>query len=241
VAGVFVNSVFGLLRAYVLLALYAQRTVIGGYDAAAAVTYTWVTQAMVMTVFTWFWRELAFRVRTGDIATDLVRPVHPMRAALAFDLGRALYHALYRGVPPFVVGALLFQLTLPASPIVWVAFVLSVAVAVIVSFGFRWLYNTSSFWLLDDRGVAIISGMLMSLLSGFYIPVGFFPDWLAAIAHATPFPSMLQTPVDIFVGRIEGPGIVIALATQLAWAILMLAGARAVYALGVRRLVVQGG
>lgn len=241
IAGVFVNSVFGFLRAYVLLAVYAHRDIVGGYDAATAVTYAWVTQGLIMTVFIWGWRELAFRIRTGDIAIDLVRPSHPLRAALAFDLGRALYHALFRGIPPFLVGMLAFPLLVPASLAVWLAFLASVILAVTISFAIRWLYNASAFWLMDDRGAMIITGMVMSLLSGFMVPIGFFPEWLSAIARATPFPAIIQVPVDIFVGRTTGPEIAFALLSQLAWATVLLLAARGAFALGVRRLVVQGG
>ncbi len=241
IAGVFVNTVFGFLRAYVLLAVYAQRPVVGGYDVTAAVTYTWLTQALIMTVLIWGWREFAFRIRTGDIATDLVRPVDLVRAGLAFDLGRAAYHFVFRGIPPFLVGMLVFTLVLPGSPVAWIAFLVSVALAVTVSFAIRWLYNASAFWLLDDRGVTIIVSTAASLFSGFIIPVTFFPDWLAAIAHLTPFPSMVQIPVDIFVGRVTGAGLLVALGTQAMWALGLLLACRGVLALGVRRLVVQGG
>jgi ABC-2 type transport system permease protein len=241
IAGVFVNTVFGFLRAYVLLALFAQRDVVGGYDAAAAVTYAWLTQALIMTVFIWGWRELSFRIRTGDIATDLVRPVDPLRAGLAFDLGRAAYHAIFRGIPPFLIGAALFSLTLPATTMAWVAFLVSVGLAVTVSFAIRWLYNAAAFWLLDDRGVTIITGTAISLFSGFMIPVTFFPDWLAAVAYVTPFPSVIQIPVDIFVGRMTGWELALGLATQLGWAVGLLLLARWAFGLGVRRLVVQGG
>jgi len=71
--------------------------------------------------------------------------------------------------------------------------------------------------------------------------VSFFPDWLAAIARATPFPSIVQTPIDIFVGAVSGPAIVGALVTQIAWAIALGLAARWTFDLGVRRLVVQGG
>lgn len=240
-AGLFTNTVFGFLRAYVILALYAHRPVIGGYDAAAAVTYTWLTQALIMTVFIWGWRDLSLRIRTGDIALDLVRPAHPLRAALAFDLGRSVYHLIFRGVPPFLLGALFFPLAVPTSPLVWLAFVVSVVLAVVVSFAIRWLYNASAFWLLDDRGVTIIVGMALSLFSGFMIPVTFFPEWLGAIAVLTPFPSVIQIPVDVFVGRVTGPELALALAVQLGWAVALLLAARGVFALGVRRLVVQGG
>src|SRR5712692_62472 len=241
IAGAFTNIVFGFVRAYILLALYGQREVVGGYDPSAAVTYVWIGQGLLMTIWTWGWVEIALRIRSGDIALDLIRPIEPLRVALAFELGRATYHVLFRGVPPFIVGALVFTLVYPRDALVWLAFVASVALAVVVSFGFRALYNAATFWLLDVRGMIMVSGIALNLFSGFLVPISFFPDWLAAIARATPFPSMVQTPIDIFVGRTTGLDIVAALASQLAWALVMIAAAQAVFAAGVRRLVVQGG
>ena len=87
----------------------------------------------------------------------------------------------------------------------------------------------------------MVSVLVASLFSGLYIPVVFFPDWLRAIAYATPFPAMLQIPVDIFVGHREGPEIAVALLVQLGWLVLLLGTCRLVFAAGTRRLVVQGG
>jgi ABC-2 type transport system permease protein len=241
VAGLFTNMVFGFMIAYILLGLYRHRTHVGGYSASDTLTYTWITQGMLAAVAVWGWYDLALRIRTGDIATDLTRPVDPLRAGLAFDYGRALYQILFRGIPPLIVGALVFDLTAPANPLVWIAFLFSVALAIGVSFGFRFLYNTSAFWLLHYRGAVVVSVLVASLFSGLYIPVVFFPDWLKAIAYATPFPAMLQIPVDVFVGRREGWGIVLALGLQAAWLGVLFALCRAAFARGTRRLVVQGG
>lgn len=240
-AGIFTNTVFGFMRAFILLALYQQRESIGGYDASAAVTYVWVGQALLMTVFMWGWLDIAVRIRTGDIATDLVRPIHPLRAALAFDLGRAAYHVVFRGIPPFIVGALFFPVRMPSDVWAWVAFLVSVVLAVTVSFFFRVLYNVVGFWTTDVRGTMMLGGIIANLFSGFLIPVSFFPDWLAAVARATPFPSIVQTPIDIFVGALSGPALAGAIATQIVWALALALVARWTFELGVRRLVVQGG
>ncbi len=240
-AGAFTNIVFGFLRTYVLLALFAQRDNVNGYTVAAAITYVWLTQGMSMTISIWGWNELAQRIRTGDIAIDLVRPVHPLRLGFDFDLGRAAYHAFFRGLPPLLVGALFFRLVLPADLVTWLAFLVSLVLAVIVSFGFRLLYNIVAFWTMDNRGPAMIATLVGTLFSGFLVPVAFFPDWLGAIAHVTPFPAMLQIPVDIYVGVATGSALMADLLTQLIWAIILLVGARVLFGLGVRRLEVQGG
>lgn len=240
-AGLFTNTVFGFMRVYILLALFEQRGEVGGYDRDAAVTYAWVTQGLVATIYIWGWQEIALRIRAGDIATDLVRPVHPLRAGLAFDLGRAVYHLVFRGAPPVLIGAAVFGLLVPADAVGWATAAMSIVLAVVVSYAFRAIYNLFSFWLLDHRGTMLLAIAVASLLSGMAIPVRFFPEWLAAIARATPFPSMVQVPVDVFMGRLVGTDLAFALVTQLAWAVVLTFAAHALFALGVRRLVVQGG
>ena len=240
-AGLFTNTVFGFMRVYILLALFAQRQDIGGYDRAAVITYAWGTQALLATIYIWGWNELALRVRSGDIASDLIRPVHPLRAGLAFDLGRGLYHLIFRGLPPLLLGAAVYGLLVPGSVVAWAAALASTALAVVVSYHFRVLYNLAAFWLSDHRGTALIAIAAANILSGMYVPVRFFPEPFATIARATPFPSMVQIPIDVFMGRTVGTDLVLALLTQAGWAIALGLGARAVFALGTRRLVVQGG
>jgi ABC-2 type transport system permease protein len=240
-AGVLTNTVFGFLQAYILLSLFATREDIGGYDATDTITYVWLTQAMIGAVAVFGWVDVAERVTSGDIATDLARPVHPLRAGLAFDFGRALFQTVFRGLPPLAVGAIVFDLEAPSSPLVWAVFVASVVLAIALSYAFRVIYNLSAFWLLDFRGPMLIAVTVSLFLSGFIIPIRFFPGWLQTLANATPFPSMVQRPVDVFVGKAEGLDLLGTLTVQAAWTAVLFAGAYALFAAGTRRLVVQGG
>jgi ABC-2 type transport system permease protein len=239
-AGAFTNTVFGFIQAYILLAVYQHRTDVGGYDAGDAVTYVWLAQALIMTVYIFGWEELALRIRDGSIATDLARPLDPLRYWLAFDLGRAPYHFLFRGVPPFLVGALVFDLHYPSAGLA-VAFAVSVVLAVVVSLAFRFLYNAAAFWLLDHRGILRLSVTVSLFFSGMILPLTFFPGWLHAIAQALPFASIVQAPVDVYLGKHTGGGLAGTLALQLAWAVALLTLARLALARGTRKVVIQGG
>ncbi len=240
-AGIFTNTVFGFMQAYILLAVFQNRVEVGNYDARDAVTYVWLAQAMIMTVYIFGWQELALRIRDGSIATDLARPLHPERYWLAFDLGRAPYHFVFRGIPPFILGALVFDLRFPDSPLLWLAFFVSLTLGVVVSLGFRLLYNAAAFWLLDYRGVLTVALVVSLFFSGMILPITFFPDWLAAIAHALPFASMVQVPIDVYLGKHTGAGLAAVLALQALWAAVMLGLVRLAFAAGTRKLVIQGG
>ena len=235
-AGIFTNTVFGFLQAYVLLAVYRHRTNVGGYDAHDTLTYVWLVQALLMTVYAFGWQELALRVRDGSITTDLARPLNLQRYWLAFDLGRAPYHFLSRGIVPFAIGAAVFRLHYPSAVDV-VVFLVSVTLAVVASLGFRFLYNLAAFWVLDIRGVLIVALTVSLFFSGMILPLTFFPGWLRELARVLPFASFLQTPVDVWLGQYHAWQ----LALQVGWAVVLLALGRLVLRRATQRVVVQGG
>lgn len=237
-AGLTTNIVFGLLRAAVLVAVLDERPVVAGYDVAAAVTFVWLGQGLLSVVDLWSDRELATRIRTGDVVIDLGRPWDLQAALLATDLGRAGFAVLARLVPPMVVGALLFPIRWPERPATWAFFAAATVLAVVVGFGVRFLLNASAFWLLDARGVIAVWGVVGGVLSGLVIPLAWFPDGARTALAFTPAPSLFQTPIDVFLERGEPWR---ALAGQALWAVLLLAVGQVVLHRGSRRLVVQGG
>lgn len=243
VAGLFTNTFFGLLIAYVLLAVYETRVEVGGYDVVEAVTYVWLGQGLLSVVASFgpSWIELALRIRSGDVASDLQRPLDLQAAGLAQDAGRAFYQLLFRALPPFLLGAVIFEVTVPDDVLRWLAFALSVALAILVSFAIRFLFNLWAFWLLDHRGSLALAIAVTSLLSGLVVPLAYFPGGLADVARVLPFASMLQAPIDVFLAEELGGSTFVVLALQLLWAVLLLGLGRAVLAAGTRKLVVQGG
>ncbi|HEX6336230.1 MAG TPA: ABC-2 family transporter protein [Jiangellaceae bacterium] len=241
-AGAFTNTVFGLIRAYITVgAIGAAGGTLAGYDAKAGITYAFLAQALIAPVNIFTWNELALRVRTGDVAIDLARPVDPQLAYLASDLGRAAYSLVPRGAPPLFAGAVVFGLSMPAAVLPYLLGAASLLLAVMVSFACRWLANLAAFWLLDVRGVMMLYVLASGLLSGHLLPVHWFPDWLAAIARATPFPSIMQTPIDVVTGRAAGVDALALIGVQVGWLVVTLIAGRLVFAAGTRKLVVQGG
>jgi ABC-2 type transport system permease protein len=234
----FTNCVFGLIRSAVMIAVVGTAGgTLAGYDRATTATYVWLGQALIGPVMLFTWTELAQRIRSGDIAVDLARPVDPMLSYLAADLGRAAFSVLPRGIPPLLAGLLITGLTLPHTAAPYALGAVSVAIACALSFACRWLVNLSAFWLLDLRGPMTLYLVLSGVLCGLVVPVRWFPHWLAVVAAATPFPSLLQAPIDVLTGK-AGLSTVL---TQALWLLGLLGLGRAVFALGTRKLVVQGG
>ena len=120
---------------------------------------------------------------------------------------------------------------------------ISLFLGVSISFTLRFLVNLIAFWTLDVRGFI---GLYVVLVGPLLRPLRFqstsFRSGCGVVAYATPFPSMLQTPIDVLSGRALGlarrgaglpassPGcsVLVGVARVMQWR----AG---------RRLVVQGG
>jgi ABC-2 type transport system permease protein len=237
-AGMSTNLVFGFLRCAVLLTVFGGAAEVAGYDRAAAVTFVWTGQALIDLTLAWGGIQFGERVRSGDVATDLLRPWDLQLALLADDLGRAGFSLLIRFVPPFLVAGLFFDLRLPGDVPGWALFALGVLLAVLVGFGMRFLVNLTAFWLMDWRGVFGLYIVLSSLLCGLTVPVAMLPRWAEIAVWCTPFPAMMQVPADLLVGR-GNP--LLLLGHAFGWTVVMLLLGRLALRRAVRALVVQGG
>ena len=174
-ASAFTNSVFGFLRCSVLLAAVgaAATGTAGGYTAEQLATYCWVSQGLIGVVMLWGFTELGDRIRTGDVVSDLLRPIHPVAAYLAADVGRAVHACLVRFVVPLVTGAVFFNLYWPRRPATYAIFVGSVVLAVVVCFGCRYLINAAGYWILDIRGLTLLWSFATACFAGLAFPLHF--------------------------------------------------------------------
>jgi ABC-2 type transport system permease protein len=241
-AGVFTNTVFGFLLAYVLLEVFRGRASIGDFDAVDAVTFTFVAQGLAMPVGVFgndF--EQSQRILTGEVAMDLCRPYDYQSWWAAVAFGKAWFYLWARGVPPFVVGSLFFDLRLPSEPWMWPAFALSVMLGVGIAFALRFIVQLLSFWIVDVRGPNQIVWIIAGLFGGMFAPLVLFPDWIEPLIRALPFAYMIGVPIEVFLGSHRGGDLAAVFAVQLLWLSVLLSAGRALLARAQRRLVIAGG
>ena len=240
-AGVFTNTVFGCIRAFVLIALWKQKPEINGWDLSDAVTYAFATQALIspMGVFL-STTELGPRIRSGDVAVDLYRPVDFQAWWFSLDLGRALGAGVLRSLPPVLFGLLLFPVSLPLSPLRWAEFAVCCALGYTVSFALRYAASLVAFWTMDERGVTSILTAAGMFCSGLIIPLTIMPGLLGTVVQATPWAAIIQMPINVLLGTQRG-GFGYALVFAGLWALTLLGFGRLLTAAARHKVVVQGG
>lgn len=242
VAGIFTNVIFGLIRGSIFTgALVGAGGSIAGYDEKLALSYVWIGQALIAPIGLFVRRDVATRVKTGDIAVDLARPLDFQLSWWARDLGRFVLGIPTRGIPTLLIGMLLVGIARPGDWTCYPLGLVSLLLGTSINFLCMYLVNLIAFWTTDVQGYLNLYGLVLNVLSGFFVPVHLFPGWLLAVAEYSPFPSVFQTPVDIFSGRTVGMDAVALIGVQAGWLVAVVLVGRLLLWAGSRRLVVQGG
>ena len=241
IAGLVTNFFFGILRAAILVALYGGRSEVDGITIQGAITYAALTQAVIgyLSMFSWF--DLMETVYTGEIATDLLKPMSYFSYWMAKDLGRAIVNFFFRGITVMLGYVLIYDLYWPKSGSQWLAIGLTLFLSWMLSFTWRFLVNMTAFWTPNARGILRFFFIISWFFSGFLMPLRFFPQWVINISYLTPFPHTLNTVVEIYLGVLQGSELLHALFLQLVWIVGMVVAGSLFLRAGVRRLVILGG
>lgn len=174
-------------------------------------------------------------VRRGDIAYQLLRPVSYLGSMLARGVGMLLVrmpalglagfgwaYAFTRQTPPVLALLELF-------PIAFLAAVLLTSLHIGV--------GLAAFHLSEVAPVSWVAQKALFVLGGLMLPLSVYPEWLQAIARATPFPSILAEPAGFLLSETHAPRSSLALVAELvfwislalfAWAVLFRRATRSI-------------
>jgi viologen exporter family transport system permease protein len=184
--------------------------------------------------------RMAFRIQSGMVALDLVKPVDYQRSRFAEAIGGLWMEVLIVLAAGAGVAILLGGVTVPAGPSV-ALFAISMLLLVPLKFLILYVTSLACFWTQSYMGVQWARIAVVNLLSGALIPLTYLPDWLGTAAKWSPFAGLTSTPALIYSGRVGiGEGLLL-VAVQLGWVVALWFGARLLWRSAVRQLTVNGG
>jgi ABC-2 type transport system permease protein len=241
IAGLLTNIFFGSIFSYVIIALYHARSSVTGYVALDILRYTWLVQAMVMVVTQFSWFELMMTIRSGDVVSDLSKPCDFCWYWFSREVGRSAYYLVYRAIPTYIAGALLFGLGAPGGWQNWLMYGLMLPLSVLLGIGYRFLYNIVAFWMVEARAMVVLAANLALFFTGSFIPIPFFPAWLRVLTEWLPFNGLMNLPVEILLGKIAGSTMWLDIGIQVCWVIVFVLSARMLTRMATQHVIVQGG
>lgn len=181
---------------------------------------------------------LAQRIKDGQVALDLVRPIETQRLVFAQVFGGFPMEVLIISI----VSAGFVLVAGPVPPPRNVGLLLvSLLLVIPIRFGIGFLTTQVVFWTENFHGVSWAGSAIRQVFSGALVPLALMPSWLQATAAVLPFASLTSTPALIYLGKVQGSAALALVGLQVFWAAaLWLLGQRA-FRSASRQVTVHGG
>lgn len=180
------------------------------------------------------------RIRDGLIAFDLIRPMSFQLLTFCRAFGISLFNFLFSLLPVLIFGILVFGLNSPSLPNI-LLFLWSLLNGIIISFLVSYSVGLLGFVFISIWHLSRFLTDLTLIFSGSWIPLWFFPGFLAKIAEYLPFRMIYFVPTSIFLEKYTTNEGLTLILIQLIWIGILYVLSRGIWARVVHKIVIQGG
>lgn len=240
--GAFIVTIFQIfVFYYIWMTIYKFDNLINGISKDQIITYLILSRIIYTQITYGFIPKMGKIIHTGAISMELLRPMDFMSMMFFERIGDFLAFASMTAIPVLVICALTLGIDAPKDPFTLICFILSLLIALAISFFFDFFVGLLTFYTNYSWGLQAFQEAFISLFSGALIPIAFFPNWLKIIANFLPFQQMSYSPISIYLGIVKGNQVYEILLFQLMWLIIMFTFTRLFYSFAIKKVTIQGG
>ena len=233
-----------IIQVFLWTAIYTNSTqaVIYGYTYRQMLTYTFLAGLVARIVRTGFEYDIMEDIKNGKFSLFLVQPLGYFPYRLCSYLGQKLPN-----LGMILIILMLVLVGLSAFAIValsiasYLAFLLTLALAVILNFLIFYCFSAMSFWLVEVgflfEGIRIVT----ILLSGGIFPLEVFGTRFVQLMNLLPFKYTVSYPVNVLNGTMPPTEIAQGVMIQCFWIAVCWGLAQYLWRVGGRRYVAVGG
>jgi ABC-2 type transport system permease protein len=182
------------------------------------------------------------KVRTGEIAVDLMKPYSIPLLYLSDIIGQSLFQLLARAIPLLVFCIFFFNIKIEVEWNQFLKFISLYFLSFIIYYLICLFISSLSFYFVEIFPFWILYFALITFMSGAIIPLDFFPEFLKHIILFTPFPYLFYFPTMILLR----PNQLLINYNELLLnyfinIIILMILSGIVYRMGIRKLTIAGG
>lgn len=245
IAGILTQFAFGFIFVMIYVAFYESSNTIAPMTLNQVVTYLWLQQSFYALLFLYYRDgEIISMIKNGNVAYELCRPENLYFKWYIKILSSKLAGLTLKFAPIILVALFLpepYRLMLPENSLVFLMFLLSISLSMLLIPAFCTIVHLLSFFLLDERGVYTFVTAFAEIFAGIVIPLPFFPNMLQKIANILPFRYMADLPLRIYSGSIALTDAYFYILIQIIWTISFVVMGYFLAKKSLQRVVVQGG
>lgn len=240
-AGVCTQLFWGLIFVMIYTAFYASSTTSEPITLSQTITFVWLGQALLQ-ILPWnIDKQVEAQVKNGNIAYELVRPIHLYGLWYARSFAMRLVPTALRCLPIFIIGGAFLGLQAPVSWQALFSFIASVFFALFLSSALTTLVLISLFWTISGEGIQKLAPHITVMLSGMMVPLPLLPDWVQPFLNVQPFRGIIDIPCRLYTGVIPTHEAAYYLSFQIVWTLFFILLGNLLLKKAVKQFVVQGG
>jgi len=214
---------------------------IGRYGPREFVGYFLATLVVRQVTGSWVVWQLNQEIRTGVLSRRLLKPIHPLIAYSAENLGALPLRALLAAPIGFIAVLAGGVAPAPRDPSTMALWLASLVGAWLIHFLTMTLIGTLAFHIESSTSAFEIWQMAFMLLSGYLLPLELFPPWVRSLTDVLPFRYMVAFPVETILGFLDRSTVLVELGIQWLFVVVMGACSLLAWRAGMRRFSAYGG
>lgn len=209
------------------------------------VTYLWLFQAFYyMVIIRQMDNELLDMIKNGNIAYEMCKPMNVYFTWFMKIFSKKTIGTLLRFWPIILIAVFLpepFRLRLPESSILFILFIVSLILALVIACILILFIHIITFYTLKDKGATSLVVTIGEIFTGGIVPIVFMPKTLQVIAYLLPFRYVGDLPFRIYNGTLDVSTALINIGMQIIWIVLLGVISYKLMNRALKRVVVQGG
>lgn len=213
---------------------------IEGFDQQQITAYYLATFLVRLLTGAWVVWEMTMEIRQGTMGLRLLRPIHPFVTYAAGNLAAVPLRGVI-AIPLVVTMLFVAPDGLTGDPRFLLAAALAILGAWLLNFLIMACIGCLAFHAESATSVFEVWLGVWMILSGYLLPLTLFPAPVRAVNEWLPFRLMLDLPVSLLLGRLDGRAALAGLATQWVWIAGVGTLALVLWRTGIRRYQAYGG
>jgi len=216
----------------------------GGLTLAQTVSHVWVRELLLFLMPFSIDDELLVKIEKGDVAVEMCRPLDLYWHWFARSSAGKIVVFLMRCLVCFLIGFLIpggYGARLPVSFGAFLLFALSAVCAFVLCAAYGMLVTAARTNVAWGNGPMYCMLLVSQVLSGGYLPLQLWPDFLQPFLLFQPFAGLCDIPVRLYIGSMAPAEAWVGMAAQLFWAAAFILLGKGLMAKRLRTIVAQGG
>ncbi len=189
-----------IVTIFVWISIYSNKTDIAGYSLSNIVNYFILVLIINSISASHFEQFRVEQIRMGKIDYFLIRPFSYIQEILLGHVAGKIFYITVSLPFFFLIIATLnhfFSLTFPSFTLLsFLTFALLIFFTSVVEFILGLIIVLLGFWFEGSDGLEHFKWIVVTLLSGWLIPIEMMPQWLKTVTMALPFKYMYAVPIE---------------------------------------------